>query len=376
MKNEEIKRLRANLDGERDAVFLYGRLADAEPNPDLAELYKKLAETERRHVSFWEGRLAEAGSGVPPFRPSFKARMTARFASRYGAQSVVSSIAKVERNAASGYDGQTDAESVGMPAEERSHARIFGTLARESAGGGMAGGELARFEGRHRAGGNALRAGTLGANDGLLSVYSLVMGVAGAGVGKREILVTGVAGLLAGALSMALGEWISVQSSRELYERQIDIERQELADSPEEEMEELSLIYRAKGLDPEQARATAQRILSGGGDAALDTLVREELAIDSKELGGSAWEAAITSFGLFSLGAILPVLPYVFFSGTEGIIASSATSVVGLFAIGALTTLMTGKNAVLYGLRHVLIGLVAAAVTFGIGRLIGVNVAG
>jgi VIT1/CCC1 family predicted Fe2+/Mn2+ transporter len=141
-------------------------------------------------------------------------------------------------------------------------------------------------------------------------------------------------------------------------------------------MEELSLIYRAKGLDPEQARATAQRILSGGGDAALDTLVREELAIDSKELGGSAWEAAITSFGLFSLGAILPVLPYVFFSGTEGIIASSATSVVGLFAIGALTTLMTGKNAVLYGLRHVLIGLVAAAVTFGIGRLIGVNVAG
>jgi VIT1/CCC1 family predicted Fe2+/Mn2+ transporter/rubrerythrin len=376
MKSEEIKRLRANLDGERDAVFLYGRLADAEPNPDLAELYKKLAETERRHVSFWEGRLAEAGAGVPPFRPSFKARMTARFASRYGAQSVVSSIAKVERSAASGYDGQADAESVGMPAEERSHARIFGALARESAGGGMPGGEVARFEGRHRAGGNALRAGTLGANDGLLSVYSLVMGVAGAGVDKRGILVTGVAGLLAGALSMALGEWISVQSSRELYERQIDIERQELADSPEEEMEELALIYRAKGLDPEQARATAQRIVFGGGDAALDTLVREELAIDSKELGGSAWEAAITSFGLFSLGAILPVLPYVFFSGTAGIIVSSSASVIGLFAIGALTTLMTGKNAVLYGLRHVLIGLVAAAVTFGVGRLIGVNVAG
>jgi VIT1/CCC1 family predicted Fe2+/Mn2+ transporter len=300
--------------------------------------------------------------------------MTARFASRYGAQSVVSAIARVETAAASGYDGQGDAESVGMPAEERSHARIFGALARES--GGLAGGEVARFEGRHRAGGNALRAGTLGANDGLLSVYSLVMGVAGAGVGKREILVTGVAGLLAGALSMALGEWISVQSSRELYERQIDIERQELADTPEEEMEELALIYQAKGLDPEQARSTAERIISGGGEAALDTLVREELAIDPKELGGSAWEAAITSFGLFALGALLPVLPYAFFSGTAGILVSSGASVVGLFAIGALTTLMTGKNPLFYGLRHVGIGLIAAAVTFGIGRLIGVSLAG
>ena len=374
MKNDDIKRLRANLDGERDAVFLYGRLAEAEANPDLAELYRKLAETEKRHVAFWEGRLAEAGAPVPPFRPSFRTRMTARFASRYGAQSVVSSIAKVESGAAQGYDGQEDAESVGMPGEERSHARVFGALARSSAG--LPGGDVARFEGRHRAGGNALRAGTLGANDGLLSVYSLVMGVAGAGVAKREILVTGVAGLLAGALSMALGEWISVQSSRELYERQIDIERQELADTPEEEMEELALIYRAQGLEPEQARATAERIISGGGEAALDTLVREELAIDSKELGGSAWEAAITSFGLFAAGAIIPVLPYVFLSGTTGIVVSSAASVVGLFAIGALTTLMTGKNTVLYGFRHVLIGLAAAAVTFGIGRLIGVSVAG
>ena len=376
MKNDEIKRLRINLDAERDAVFLYGRLAEAESNPELAELYRKLAVTELRHVAFWEGRLKEAGAAVAPFRPSFKTKMTARFASRYGAQSVVSSIARVERGAASLYGGQADAESVGMPAEERSHARIFGALARETAGVGLPGGEVARFEGRHRAGGNALRAGTLGANDGLLSVYSLVMGVAGAGVGQREILVTGVAGLLAGALSMALGEWISVQSSRELYERQIDVERQELAESPEEEMEELALIYRAKGLDPEQALATARRIVSGGGEAALDTLVREELAIDPKELGGSAWEAAITSFGLFAVGAILPVLPFVFFSGTAGIVASSAASVVGLFAIGALTTLMTGKNALLYGLRHVLIGLVAAAVTFGIGRLIGVSIAG
>jgi len=366
--------MRRNLNDERDAIFLYEKLAEAEPNADLAEIYRKLALTERKHAEFWERRLAEAGAPAGPFKPSWRARMNARLAARYGAQSVVASIAKGEARAASGYDGQADAERAGMPREERSHARVFSALARESSG--LAGGDVARFEGRHRAGGNALRAGTLGANDGLVSVYSLVMGVAGAGVGQREILITGAAGLLSGALSMALGEWISVQSSRELYERQIGIERQELADSPEEETEELALIYRAKGLSPEEARTTALRIIAGGTESALDTLAREELAIDRKELGGSAWEAAITSFGLFALGALVPTLPYVFFAGTAGIVASTAASALGLFAIGALTTLITGKNTLLYGLRHVGIGLLAAAITFGIGSLIGVNVAG
>jgi vacuolar iron transporter family protein len=374
MDKIDIARLRANLDGERDAIFLYGKLAGAEPNADLASIYRRLAETEKRHAELWERKLTEAGAPPGPFKPSWRARMNARLASRFGAQAVVASIAKIEAKAASGYDGQADAEAAGLPRDERSHARVFGVLALESSG--MAGGDVARFEGRHKGGGNALRAGTLGANDGLLSVYSLVMGVAGAGVGRREILITGAAGLLSGALSMALGEWISVQSSRELYERQIGIERQELADSPEEEAEELALIYRAKGFTPEEAKATAGRIIAGGTEAALDTLAREELAIDRKELGGSAWVAAFTSFGLFAIGALVPTLPYVFFAGTAGIVASSAASVLGLFLIGALTTLMTGKNMLLFGLRHVAIGLAAAAVTFGIGRLIGINVAG
>ena len=155
------------------------------------------------------------------------------------------------------------------------------------------------------------------------------MGVAGAGVGQRQILITGAAGLLAGALSMALGEWISVQSSRELYERQIDIERQELAENPEEEREELALIYRAKGLDEDRAREMASHIIAGGRESALDTLVREELAIDQKELGGSAWVAAVTSFGLFAVGALFPVVPYLFFRGAAGLAASSVASAWG-----------------------------------------------
>jgi VIT1/CCC1 family predicted Fe2+/Mn2+ transporter len=184
-----------------------------------------------------------------------------------------------------------------------------------------------------------------------------------------------LAGLLAGALSMALGEWLSVQSSRELYAHQINIEKRELAQTPEEEKEELALIYQAKGIAADQAHALADRLLSDQATA-LDTLSREELGIDPQELGGSAWEAALTSFCLFAAGAIIPVFPYIFLSGITGIAVSAALSGIGLFAVGAAITLMTGRHPVASGLRQVLFGLAAAAVTFGIGRLIGVNVAG
>jgi VIT1/CCC1 family predicted Fe2+/Mn2+ transporter len=174
---------------------------------------------------------------------------------------------------------------------------------------------------------------------------------------------------------MALGEWLSVQSARELFEHQIAIEREELLAAPEEEAAELALIYQAKGLDPERARELGQRLVQDH-DAALDTLAREELGIDPAELGGSAWVAAITSFLLFALGAIIPVLPYFFTAGTTAVIASIALSIVGLFVIGAAITVITGRNALVSGLRQVLFGVAAAAITFGIGRLVGANLGG
>lgn len=370
----DVRRYIRNLAAERNTTVLYERLAETEPNGDLAGVYRKLAETERQHVHFWEGKLAEAGAAVPSFRLSWRTRVLRGLAARFGAGFVLPTIAGIESQAGSEYDGQAEAEAAGLPRHERSHARIFRHLSRTTKG--LEGSAVARFEGRHRAaGGNALRAGVLGANDGLVSVFSLVMGVAGAGVGNRTILLTGFAGLLAGALSMALGEWLSVQSSRELYQHQLDIEREELAEVPEEEMAELALIYQAKGMPADAARQMAERLLSDDATA-LDTLAREELSIDPAELGGSAWEAAITSFVLFAIGAIIPVFPYLFWTGAAGIVASAIVSAIGLFIIGAAITLMTGRNTLFSGLRQVLFGLAAAAVTFGVGRLIGVNVAG
>lgn len=256
---------------------------------------------------------------------------------------------------------------------ETNHVKVLQNIINNSA---VSGSTIARFETRHRSvGGNALRAAVLGGNDGLVSNFSLVMGVAGATHGQEGVLLAGLAGLLAGALSMALGEWISVKSSQELYENQMEIEMEELLTSPENEMKELELIYKAKGIPEQQAREMAAAILKDP-EHAHELLVKEELGINAEELKGSAFEAALYSFFLFAIGAIIPVFPFMFLTGTNAILLSAGASAVGLFVIGAAITLFTGKSIWYSGFRQVIFGLAAAAVTFGIGKLIGVSLAG
>lgn len=368
-------RYRENLRSERESAALYQLLAKAERSPDLAAVYDQMAAMERRHAAIWEERLRNEGADIPPETTPWRIRMLGALARRFGAAAVLPIVSGMERDAATAYDLQPEARASGMPDQERSHARVFRYLQSATGGGGLAGPIMARIEGRHRTtgGGNALRAAVLGASDGLTSNLSLVMGVAGANLPGSAILLTGIAGLLAGALSMAIGEWLSVQSARELYGRQLEIERAELETVPEEEREELALIYQSKGVDEATARQLADRLLGpdGKGDAALDTLAREELGIDPSELGGSAWQAAITSFLLFATGALIPVLPFAFGGGLAIVAISLLLSVVGLFLIGAGITLTTGTPLLKAGARQVLMGLAAAGITFGLGRLVG-----
>jgi len=250
------------------------------------------------------------------------------------------------------------------------------TAVLETAPRGAIGPALAKLEGRHRSvGGNALRAAVLGANDGLVSNLSLVTGVIGAAVSEHTVLLTGLAGLVAGASSMAMGEWLSVTNSRELFESQVRTEADELEHSPAEEQEELALIYQAKGLSQDEARTLAKRLLSDR-KSALDTLVREELGLDPDELGGSPYVAAITSFGLFSVGAIFPVLPFFLLSGLAAVAASLGLAGLALAAIGVATSVFTGRSAAFSALRQLVIGYGAAGITFGIGKLVGVSLGG
>jgi VIT1/CCC1 family predicted Fe2+/Mn2+ transporter len=375
MATGEIERYQANLAHELEGAALYRALAEIERDPKLATVYRRLAEVEERHAAIWQARLAAAGVERPAGGLSWRTRALIWLARRFGVGFVLPSIASLEERDSRYYSRQEDARVAGLSRDEVSHARVLRHIAMTTAGG-LEGGLLAQIEGRHRAaGGNALRAAVLGANDGLVSNLSLVMGVAGAALPSAAILVAGLAGLLAGALSMALGEWLSVQSARELYQHQIATEQAEIVAVPEEEAEELALIYQAKGLPEDDARDLAAQIMRDERRA-LDTLAREELGLDPEELGGSAWEAALASFVLFALGAVVPVMPFLLVSGAPAIVASLVASAVGLFALGAGVTLFTGRSVWFSGSRQVAFGLAAAAITFSIGRLVGTNLAG
>jgi len=365
----DIKRFRGYLQDEVDGVYYYRTLAGLEEDRQLSTVYEKLAETEERHLQLWRDELAKAGAAPPDERPSRRARTLMWIARRFGPDVVLPVMKAQEMGADAVYAAEPTAAQANLHTDERQHAQVVAALAGSPRG--LAGSAIGRIEARHRSlgGGNALRASVLGANDGLTSNLALVMGVAGANPGQATVILAGVAGLLAGAFSMALGEWISVTSSREAAEAQISAEREELERMPEAEQEEIALIYQAKGLPEAQAKELAAHIMSDP-EAALDTLAREELGIIPEELG-SPWTAAIASFILFGVGALLPLLPFFFMGGWPGVFASAALAGLGLFAVGSAITLLTGRSAWYSGMRQLVLGLVIATITYAIGAAIG-----
>jgi VIT1/CCC1 family predicted Fe2+/Mn2+ transporter len=367
---KDIPGMRAYLRGEVDAACIYDSLARSEPDRSVSEVFRRLAEVETRHADFWRTRLAQAGVTART-RPGLRARSLAWLARRFGAAAVLPYLARIEVAESHGYDGEPDAVAAGMPQDEYGHARIVQTAA--MAAGGLPGSTLGMIEGRRRHGdGNALRAAVLGANDGLVSNLSLVMGVAGAAADERTLLLTGLAGLIAGACSMAMGEWLSVSSAREMARRQLDSVASAIDQAPEIERQDLLVICRWKGLDDAAARRFVDTLFSVP-EAALDSVAREELGVDPRDPGGSPWIAAATSFGLFSFGALFPVAPFLFLAGVAAFASSFLLSALALLGIGAASSLFTGRPVAFAALRQLGIGAAAALLTFGLGRLVGVS---
>lgn len=369
---DDIARYRANLRDELNGAALYRALAHAEPDPSRKELFAELAAAEAKHAEIWRGKLAAAGVAEEPHRPDFRTRLLGALARRFGPQFVLPTVAAAEFADRNKYAGQRDAHAIS--AEERGHAAVVQTLARESGTGSVVtGADIGRAEPWHRgASGNNLRAAVLGASDGLVSNFCLVMGIAGAGTDARALLLAGLAGLIAGACSMALGEWLSVTNARELAQTQLAREAEEIEQTPAAEQHELTLIYQAKGMPREDARRIAATIMQDK-DRALDTLAREELGIDPDELGGNPWTAAGTSFALFAVGAIVPIVPFMLLSGGRAIVACAALSALALAGIGGLTSLFNGRSAAFSAGRQTLFGCIAAAITYGVGAALGVS---
>jgi vacuolar iron transporter family protein len=369
------KKLTAGLQTEIDTSYLYFKMAEVEDNAAVAKLYRQMAEIETGHATAMVESNKVKGIIQQLPKPSWRAKTLNRIGKIFGYEYVISSLVEIEKALALKQSVDKEKQNIPLSGHEDNHVKILQNLINTKSR--VTGEKLSKLEGRrHKSvGGNALRAAVLGANDGLVSNMSLVMGVAGATNGNEGVLLTGLAGLLAGALSMALGEWISVKSSQEVYERQMALEMEEIQTNPETETKELQLIYIAKGIPEDQAKAMAQKIMTDTPHA-HEILIKEELGINAAELKGSAWTAAIASFILFALGAVIPVIPFFTGGGANAIIWSVALSAAGLFLIGSAITLFTGKSIWLSGFRQVLFGLAAAAITFGIGKLIGVNIAG
>jgi VIT1/CCC1 family predicted Fe2+/Mn2+ transporter len=366
--SDDLKRYAGNFLREQDGIALYRALAKAEKDPARVDIFEKLAQAEERHAARWARLLKTNGATVPLYSPGWRVKVLGWLSRRFGTQHILPVVSGLESRDQDVYRGQ--AEAKGIPAEERSHMR---TLRAMQYHGQNRPETILDLEGWHRTTyGGTLRAAVFGANDGLLSNFSLVMGIAGANAPPRFVLLAGVAGLLAGASSMAAGEFVSVQSQRELYEQQIAIEREELEMSPEEEKEELSLIYQAKGIPPNQAEELAEKILSNP-ETAIETLAREELGLDPAGLG-SPWVAAASSFIAFALGAAVPVIPYLITTGSSASIASALICGISLFVIGGLISIFTGRNFFFSGFRMLGIGAMAAGATFLIGKLLGVTV--
>jgi vacuolar iron transporter family protein len=365
-----------NLRLERDAILLYDGLAAMEKVPGRAAAFRRIAANERRHADIWARKLEERGAVVPPAptRPRPRVAVILLLARLFGTKAVSDLVTALEGDEEDIYDSQSSPEVAAMAADEREHARIWQELKGESAERRTENDITSRERWHRSSRSGTLRAVIFGVSDGLVSNLALVMGVAGAaGDHGRFVLLAGVAGLLAGAFSMAAGEYISMQSQRELFERQIELERAELEAMPEEEEAEMAAIYRAKGFRENEAAAIAARLFEDP-ERALDTLVREELGLDPDELG-SPLGAAGGSFVAFAIGAAIPVLPYVVTSGAPSFVAAIVLSLAALFAVGGGVSLLTGRSVIFSGARQVLIGAAAAVVTFIVGSIVGVTVA-
>ena len=332
---------------EKRAAYLYRVVAACEAGTPREKLFLGLAGEAEGQAAIWAKKAQAAGATVPPFTPDVRSRVVAGLVRRHGPRRLRTVLAAMKVRGMSVY-----ANSSGQVATH----------------------QLDDI-GHHRglSGGGNLRAAVFGVNDGLISNASLILGVAGANANNATILLTGAAGLVAGAFSMAAGEYVSVRSQREMYEYQIGLERDELAEYPEEEAHELALIYEARGVKREEALRMATQIIADP-ERALDTLAREELGLNPEDLG-SPWGAALSSFVSFGVGSLIPLLPFFFGLGKNSLLAVIALTAVALFAVGATLSLFTGRSAWLSGARMLAIGATAGGVTYFIGRQLGVSLA-
>jgi VIT1/CCC1 family predicted Fe2+/Mn2+ transporter/demethoxyubiquinone hydroxylase (CLK1/Coq7/Cat5 family) len=380
-RTELVAALRQNWRREQEGARTYRGLAAGERDASRRQVLTRLAEAEERHAAKWEAKLAELGAAPPMLDVTWRDRLRGWVRRGLGTDAALrqmeadedTDIARYEAHARSA--SATDAEMAAMlrevRREEQSHGRIIRDMLAPAGPQSMLDVMLHR-EHWHKRGGGWLGDAIYGANDGLGAVFGIVSGVAGATAGQSQtVLIAGLAGMLASALSMGSGAYLATKSEREVYQAEIDRERREIEQDPEEEREELALFYQLKGFTEEESHTLANR-LSEQPEQFLRTLAHEELGLSAESFpnpGTAAVSAAVST----GMGAFIPIIPFFFIGGFAAVIWAAAISLVAHFAVGAAKTLVTGRSWLVSGSEMTVVGLIEAVITYALGLLFRVG---
>jgi VIT1/CCC1 family predicted Fe2+/Mn2+ transporter len=353
-----------HLHDEADAAFLYRALAELEPTSPRANVFARLADVEDRHTELWRKLLAENGIEVSQPRTSFKARAMARIAGWFGSSILLSALLREEGQEVKGYLALYRSSD---PGEAKDTALV---LARESAEhaetlSGLTGSTGEPWHSTES--GGFIRHVVYGFNDGLTANFGLVAGVIGASVGSSIVLITGIAGTIADALSMGSSGYLAAKSEQEVYAHEIATERDEIKLMPEVEEEELALLYEAKGIEPGRARRMASDVMRDP-ERALEEKVREELRIGTAHTTPlkEGWLTGTAT----AVGALIPVAPFFVFDGMTAISLSFIGAMLSHFGVGAARSFFTGRGLVRSGLDMFVVGLGVAGVGYFVGELV------
>ncbi len=359
-----IKGWQDHWQDEGDAAFLYRRIAVAETDPERRDVYSELAVLEDRHVARWAGLLHDVGVEVPLLRPSLRAKLMALVGRVFGWRFLASMLLAEESREMKGYlRGAQDYAHAGA-------AQVALDLAKESAEHAERLSQLLGVSGEpwHRTeSGGFLRNAVYGFNDGLTANFGLVMGVLGASVPHRIILLSGIAGLVADALSMGSSGFLAAKSEQEVYTHEIAVEREELRLMPDLEEAELTLLYRARGIDAAAAHRAAGEIMQDP-ERALREKTQLELGIATATMSPlrEGWITGVAT----AVGAFIPVLPFLVLPSRTAVVTSFAVSMLSHFGVGAARSVFTGRNALRSGVDMFVVGLGIAALGYLVGEWI------
>ena len=378
-RQETVEVVRRNWRAEVETAQVYRDLAEREQDEKRQGILLRMAEAEERHAARWEQKLRDMGEPVPQLPDTIWTRFKRRFTRALGTDIAIRRMEAAEEKHEREFSAQRDRALASeqdvreflrtSALEEKAHARALNAMAAPPSAKSVLDTILKR-ERWHGRGGSWVADAIYGVNDGLGAVFGIVSGVAGATNNQQHIvLISGLAGMMASSLSMGAGAYLAVKSEREVYEAEIAREKAEVEENPEEEIEEMSLFYQLQGFSPEESQRMAER-LAEQPEQLVQAMAQSELGLSQHHFG-KPWTSALSAAFSTAVGAFIPIIPFFFMTGVAAVVAAFTISIIAHFAVGAVKSIITIRSWWASGLEMTIVGVIEAAVTYGLGLAFG-----